>query len=191
MTGSPVAAGTPAGSPSHASGSPRPTETHFSGDLEALLVPAPAGSTAPTGSVNGSLTLNRYAALFNDKAYMSDKLDALGFVGAAMHSWRLSNGSIVEVTLVQLGNEAKALSLVSEFQFAYQQSKTKTAEGFLADISLGRYFVEGKADKYGYVSSRAFFTKNDMFVEVFVAQRTRPVLRELLTLAQAQYRLLP
>jgi hypothetical protein len=172
---------------------PSLAEAHFTGDLRDLLLQPPPGTNPMTlsGSSDGHISLNQYAATFYDKQFMSDKLETLDFQSGAEVRWRASDGTIVDIVLVQLGDATKANSFIATLQFGDQSAEGLTTDGYFAGIPLGRYFVYETPDTDGYVILRAAYTKNDIAVDIAVQQRTKPRTAPVITLCQDQFARLP
>lgn len=160
-----------------ATGNPSATANSYSGALESLLLPAPAGAAPLTprqGTSGGGITVDQYVA--ND--YPGDQslqagatkqiLDTLGFESAAVRWYRDAQGDDVEFYLVRFSGPDGALGY--GLSLASVRLQNGAATEFPDPTAAGGYgFTLPASD--GYTEADLFGYSGNIFMAVHVFAR--------------------
>jgi hypothetical protein len=178
-----------------ASGEPTaPTTATSAGlDLFALMLDQPADATeAPTGSRDGTLSMDEMAQWWNDPSVGRERLDSRGFVAGAQRAWQNPDASMVQITLVEVATDLKANGLARDFMdFYYFGIDKPAAEDSLPGVIVGRYVINSEADSDGQFQASALFTRGTVMAIVDVWYPKLPVTDTFVDFALSQYNRLP
>ncbi|KAF4407111.1 MULTISPECIES: hypothetical protein [Streptomyces] len=164
------------------------------GDLRRLLLKKPEGAQAVPGEVEGDwLSLAEYTQEFTEPSSLFLQLTGLHFRRTAGTSWERSDGSRVNIRLVQF-RDAEQLS--SSFFLQHQLSYMADAEyagneGKPVPQTLeGRYYVHDEPYREaGYepvYAARALARRGDIVMDIAIADSKPVDDRTVLSLAERQ-----
>jgi len=172
-----------------------PTSSRFAGDLRTLLVPIPpnASRTFPPGAPpDGQFTPELAAAVYNDPSFGPEQLRRAGDQRGAEVQLLEADGTWVGVILSQLDTADNA----ARYALGQQNGVTSSGNPFKSPVEIpgvpqGFVYQRSTISVNKRWFSEAFFAKNDISVELFVTGPKQLGPEKLISLAQAEYALLP
>jgi hypothetical protein len=162
-------------------------------DLFALMLERPADATeSQTSSDDGSLTIDQMAQWWNDPGVGLERLESRGFVTGAQRAWENPDGSLMQITLVQLATDLKANGLARDFMdFYYFGVDNPAADGSLPGVVLGRFVIDSEANSDGQFHASALFTRGTVMAMIDAYHPRVPATEAFVDFSVSQYNRLP
>jgi hypothetical protein len=131
--------------------------------LLALVLPMPSGATAETtdAAPDGTLAQDELAKWYGDQIYGRELLDAHGFVAAVQRAWRTSDGTLIQITLVQFGEPSRAYSFAADWVNSILNTD-EPSQATLTGMEIGRYFIAKEPDNDGDYAAVSVFAKRNI-----------------------------
>ena len=164
----------------------------FTGDLRTLLLPRPSNATnAADPKSDGTITIEQAAASFDNPNQGLTQLRALGFARGAIEQWRETDGTEVSDIVFLFGDHPSATTFTYAAQNSYALNQLFDAPIAIPGIPLGDVYQLSVAGPDKKFLTEVFFTKNSMTVELSIIGPSKMPSARAVSLAQAQYALLP
>ena len=131
--------------------------------LLALVLPMPSGATAETTNAapDGTLSQDELAKWYGDQIYGRELLDAHGFVAAVQRGRTTSDGTLIQITLVQFGEPSRAYSFAADWVNTILDTE-ESSQATLTGMEIGRYFIAKEADNDGDYAAVSVFAKRNI-----------------------------
>jgi hypothetical protein len=182
----------PVQAPGPVPGNPAGPVVGFTGDLRTLLLPRPSNATnAADAKSDGTITIEQAAASFESPTQGLTQLRALGFQRGAIGEWRESDGTQVSDIVFLFGDHPSAATFTYTAQNSYALNQLFDAPIGIPGIPLGNVYQLSAAGPDKHFLTEVFFTKNSMTVELSIIGPAKLPSARAVSLAQAQYALLP
>src|SRR5262245_62080700 len=188
------AAPAPAPAPAARQAAPGPAGpiTGFTGDLRTLLLPRPSGATnAADPKSDGTITIERAAASFSDAKQGLTQLLTLGFQRGAFEQWREPDGTQVSIIVFQFGDHPSATTFTYGAQRSYGLDRAFDVPIGIPGVPLGNAYQLSAPGQDRQWLTEVFFTRNNMTAELSISGPTKLPAARAVSMAQAQYGLLP
>jgi hypothetical protein len=191
-SGDPGAQPQPAQAPGPGPAAPAGPIVGFTGDLRALLLPRPSNATnAADPKSDGTITIDQAAASFDNPTQGLTQLKALGFQRGAIGEWREPDGTHVSDIVFLFGDHPSAATFTYAAQNSYALNRLFDAPIQIPRVPLGSVYQLSAAGPSKQFLTEVFFTKNNMTVELSIIGTAKLPSARAVSLAQAQFALLP
>jgi hypothetical protein len=176
-----------------------PTSTQssdYTGALQALVAPKPAGATDAdhSGAADGTLTKQQVVSEYNgtsadNQAAVLHALTELEFQRGLFVAWRDRQGTLVYVQLYQFRFDREAASWSTQMQRGMGDDPGKAATAYFDEIEGGRWFANELSDGRG--AAHAIYSKGQFAVMIDVFRSGASDIDDTKKLAIQQYGRLP